>query len=266
MLKTRVLTALVMAGIGLMLLFLAPPPWFACLTALLLLGIGGREAGRLAGFDDETRSGLFAALLLSIAALLYFFVSAQILQLLLIFAAALWMILLLWLTRAQAGRDKTALKLFVLGCILMTAWIGAISLQQASPWLVLMLVIIIAAADIGAYFTGRAIGGPKLAPSISPGKTRSGALGGLLAAAVAAAVTATVLPQAPFGPMLAAMIGFGLALVSIGGDLFISLLKRQRAMKDTSSLLPGHGGVLDRFDSLGAALPLFALAWIWWGQ
>lgn len=266
MLRTRALTAVVLAGIGLMLLFLAPPPWFAGLTALLLLGLGGREAGRLAGFDREAHTGLFAGLLLVIGAAIYFLTSAQIQQLLLVFAATLWLILLLWLTRAQAGREKTGLKLFVLGSILLAAWIGAISLQQSSPWLVLMLVVIIAAADIGAYFTGRAIGGTKLAPSISPGKTRSGALGGLVAAAVVAAVAAAVMPQAPFNPLPAAVIGFGLALVSIGGDLFISLLKRQRGLKDTSSLLPGHGGVLDRFDSLGAALPLFALVWIWWGQ
>lgn len=266
MLKTRALTALVLAGIGLLLLFLVPPPWFAGLTALVLLGIGGREAGRLAGFDDERRCALFAGLLLAIGATLYLFSSAQIQQLLLIFAAALWLVLLLWLTHAQAGRKKTGIKLFVLGSILLSAWVGIIILQQGSPWLVLMLVVIIAAADIGAYFTGRAIGGPKLAPSISPGKTRSGAIGGLLAAAAVAAAAAVVLPQAPFGPLLAAPIGLGLALVSIGGDLFISLLKRQRGMKDTSSLLPGHGGLLDRFDSLGTALPLFALAWILWGQ
>ncbi|MGY6553479.1 MAG: phosphatidate cytidylyltransferase [Wenzhouxiangella sp.] len=266
MLKTRFLTALVLAALGLLLLFLAPPPWFAALTALLLLGIGGREAGRLAGFDDERRCALFAGLLLAIGAALYGFASTQSQQLLLVFAAALWLVLLLWLTRAQAGRDQIGIKLFVLGSILLSAWVGAISLQLGSPWLVLMLVVIIAAADIGAYFTGRAIGGPKLAPSISPGKTRSGAIGGLLAAAVVAAIAAAVLPQAPFTPILAATIGLGLALVSIGGDLFISLLKRQRGMKDTSALLPGHGGVLDRFDSLGAALPLFALAWMWWGQ
>lgn len=266
MLKTRALTALLLAGGGLVLLFLAPPPWFAALTALMLLGLGGREAGRLAGFDNPGPAIAFALLLLLLAAALYLLTTPPVQHLLLLSAALLWLILLLWLAQPQAGRQQQNLKLLILGSILLAAWIAAITLQQSSPWLVLMLVVIIAAADIGAYFTGRALGGPKLAPSISPGKTRSGAAGGLIAAAAVAAAAAILLPHSPFKPALAAVIGLILALVSIGGDLFISLLKRQRGLKDTSSLLPGHGGILDRFDSLGAALPLFALAWIWWGQ
>ncbi|MFU8831698.1 MAG: phosphatidate cytidylyltransferase, partial [Wenzhouxiangella sp.] len=75
-----------------------------------------------------------------------------------------------------------------------------------------------------------------------------------------------VMPHSPFLPIVAGILAGGLAIISMGGDLFISLLKRQRQMKDTSNLLPGHGGILDRFDSLAAALPFFALAIALWGQ
>jgi len=265
-LKERVITALIMAVVGLATLFLAPPPLFAVLAGVLLLGIGGWEAGRLAGLHETRHAAAFAALISGIGAALFLLGSAQLNQLLLLLVALLWLLLLSWLMRPLLGANRRLVKLVSLGCILLAAWLAVITLQQASPWLVLTLVIIIAAADIGAYFSGRAVGGPKLAPSISPGKTLSGAGGGLVAAAIAAALATWLLPHAPFGPWSAALIGLTLALLSIGGDLFISLLKRQRGLKDTSSLFPGHGGVLDRFDSLGAALPFFALAWLWWGQ
>ena len=257
------LTALVMAGVGLVVLFLAPPLLFAVLAGTLLLALGGWEAGRLAGFDPSRQAPVFAALLVGLGAWLLLLGNDELNRVLLLLAALLWLVLLCWLMRPALGAGLRAVKLLVLGLILLAAWLAAITLQLGSPWLVLMLVIIIAAADIGAYFTGRSLGGPKLAPSISPGKTLSGAIGGVVAAAAVAAGAAMMMPQAPFPPAPAALVAIVLALLSIGGDLFISLLKRQQGLKDTSALFPGHGGVLDRFDSLGAALPFFALAWLW---
>lgn len=262
MLRTRVITALVMAIIGLAALFLSPPPLFALLAGILLLGIGGWEAGRLAGLGSSERALTYACVLLACGALLFFMLPEPWITGLLLCGALLWLGLLFWLRRPQSAADGRTLKLVALGGILLTAWLSAVALQAGSPWLVLLLVIVVASADIGAYFSGRAIGGPKLAPSISPGKTRSGAVGGLLAASLATALAVTILPDAPFRPASAALLGLVLAAISIGGDLLISLLKRQRGIKDSSALLPGHGGVLDRFDSLSAALPFFALAWI----
>lgn len=266
MLKTRVVTALIMLAVGLAALFLAPPTLFAALAAVLLLGLGGWEAGRLAGLGETRQAPLFAALLLGLGAAVSLLTSAEMARWLLLLGALGWFCLLCWLAWPQAGKSLGAFKLLLLGAVLLAAWLAMIMLQQSSPWLVVMLVIVIAAADIGAYFTGKAIGGPKLAPAISPGKTLSGAVGGVLAAAAVAAGAAVMLPQAPFAIVPAAMIGTLLAVLSIGGDLSISLLKRQQGLKDTSAVFPGHGGVLDRFDSLGAALPFFALAWLWWGQ
>ena len=266
MLKTRVITALVMAVIGLSVLFLAPPLLFTALVALLLLGIGGWEAGRLAGLASDAAACAYAGLLLLVGLVLFLSLTPALVTGVLLGGAVLWLGLLFWLSSPTAGRDQCRLKLLLMGGVLLSAWLAASTLQAGSPWLVLLLVLIIAAADIGAYFSGRTIGGPKLAPAISPGKTRAGAIGGLLAATGITALAVMVLPDIPFSPALAAMIGLALAALSIGGDLLISLLKRQAGIKDSSALLPGHGGVLDRFDSLGAALPFFALTWLWWGQ
>ena len=266
MLKTRVVTAIIMVAVGLAALFLAPPPLFAALAAVLLLGLGGWEAGRMAGLEQSRQAPVFAAVLLGLGTAVFLLAGAEISRWLLLLGALGWLCLLCWLARPQAGQDLRALKLLLLGAVLLAAWLALVILQQGSPWLVVMPVVVIAAADIGAYFTGRSIGGPKLAPAISPGKTISGAVGGVLAAAAVAAGAAVALPQAPFALLPAAMIGTLLAVLSIGGDLSISLLKRQQGLKDTSAIFPGHGGVLDRFDSLGAALPFFALAWLWWGQ
>ncbi len=266
MLRARVLTAIVMVVAGASLLFLLPPLPFAIAAALLLLGVGGREAGRLAGLANPIHWLVYAVALLSAAATLHAVLEPDQRELVLTASALAWLGLMPWLARPEFGRRRTGLKLGALALILLGAWLALSVLQAQSPWLVVLLVVIIAAADIGAYFSGKTIGGPKLAPRISPGKTRAGAAGGLLAATIATVIAVSLLPERTFAPALAAVLGLVLAGLSIGGDLFISLLKRQQGIKDSSSLLPGHGGLLDRFDSLGAALPFFALAWLWWGQ
>jgi phosphatidate cytidylyltransferase len=265
-LKTRFLTAVAMAAIGLGLLFALPPALFSLAAAILLLGLGGREAGRLAGLPKPTQWIMFAAALVLMALPLHLLLKPEQYLAPLSLTTAAWLVLLLWLRAPHFGGKLRVLKLAALGVILLGAWFSVSLLQSHSPWLVLLVVSIIAAADIGAYFSGRAIGGAKLAPSISPGKTRAGALGGLLAATLVSGVAALAFPQLAFSTGLAAAVGLVLAAVSIGGDLLISLFKRQQGLKDSSSLLPGHGGLLDRFDSLGAALPFFALAWLWWAQ
>ena len=118
-------------------------------------------------------------------------------------------------------------------------------------------------ADTGAYFFGRTFGSHKLAPSISPGKTWEGAVGGGLTVIVYGFVFSSKLPAVlsdSFVLLLSALIL--LTVISIMGDLFESLLKRQAGLKDSSNVLPGHGGVLDRIDSLTSTLPLVALVWL----
>jgi len=252
----------VIATAGLAALFALPAAGFALLAGALLPLIGGWEAARLAGIDHPAGRWAFGGLL-GLAALLVFRTELEPTWLL-VAGCALWLCNFGWLARASAGRSGTpgviAAKIAVLAVILLTAWLALWQLQARSPWLVVLLVVVIAAADTGAYFSGRHFGGARLAPSISPGKTRAGAIGGLLAAAVLTPLAGAAIPITIFGGLQMAGLALVLALISIGGDLFISLLKRQRGLKDTSGALPGHGGILDRFDSLAAALPFYALA------
>jgi phosphatidate cytidylyltransferase len=124
------------------------------------------------------------------------------------------------------------------------------------PELVLWLLLLVIAADIGAFFAGRSLGRHKLAPRVSPGKTWEGALGGLLAVGLVALAGAVHLSLP-----VAAGVAFGCAvgIFSVIGDLTESMFKRAAGLKDSGSLLPGHGGILDRIDSLTAAAPLYAL-------
>jgi phosphatidate cytidylyltransferase len=123
---------------------------------------------------------------------------------------------------------------------------------------VIVLLLIVWASDIGAYMVGRAVGGPRLAPSISPGKTWSGAFGGLAGSAAIGLAAAAILGDAPVSwrpASLAILIG----IVSQAGDLFESLLKRHFGVKDSGTMIPGHGGLLDRLDALLTAAPMAAL-------
>lgn len=270
MLKTRVITAIIITSLGLTALFLMSATAFSILAAAVLLGIGGWEAARLAGLKRQASRLFYPALLLGLALLIHFKLAELSIVVWLLPGCLVWIGFLAWLGAPGWGKSDTlphrSLKLAGLGLLLLSAWLALSWLKATDPWLVLLLLVIIAAADVGAFFTGRTIGGPKLAPSISPGKTRSGALGGLVCAMALTALAASLIPTSPFNPLTAGLMALGLATLSIGGDLFISLLKRQRGIKDSSTLLPGHGGILDRFDSLGAALPWFALAVALWGS
>jgi phosphatidate cytidylyltransferase len=130
--------------------------------------------------------------------------------------------------------------------------------ENAGMRMVLYVMFVVWATDIGAYFTGRHVGGPKLAPAISPNKTWAGLGGGILAAGAIGGICASFVPY-PFSFAGCIGVGMVLAAVSQGGDLFESWLKRRVGVKDSGSLIPGHGGLLDRVDGLIAATPVYAL-------
>lgn len=152
---------------------------------------------------------------------------------------------------------------------LFCLWLGLYELRRIDPTLLLSAMALIWAADVGAYFVGRAYGRRKLAPRVSPGKSWEGALGGLALTLVLALAAVYLLPETPayagvFPRWLAERAGLAVMLVvavalvalSIIGDLFESLLKRSRGVKDSGRLFPGHGGVLDRIDALVPTMPL----------
>jgi phosphatidate cytidylyltransferase len=173
-------------------------------------------------------------------------------------AVAWWLVAFLWLAlRAQAGGPRAAAVAGFL--VLVPAGIGLSDLVRLQPngrLLLLYLLVLIASADVGAYFGGRLFGRHKLAPQVSPGKTWEGLVAGMLAAAGVAVAGASIFDM-PFWPWL--LLCLLVAIVSVIGDLTESMFKRHVGLKDSGRLLPGHGGLLDRIDSLTAAAPTFLL-------
>ena len=183
----------------------------------------------------------------------YFYVPAAILW---IVVVPLWMRLRWPLPQGAAGVAVGAL-------VLLPTWLALVQLRAVGAGTLVAVMAVAWIADTGAYFVGRAFGRHKLAPSISPGKTWEGAVGG--GAAVLAygfALAPKLPPVLGARPGLLALLIVAVTLMSVVGDLFESLLKRQAGLKDSSHVLPGHGGVLDRIDSLTSILPLSALIWL----
>ncbi|MNH04774.1 Phosphatidate cytidylyltransferase [compost metagenome] len=164
---------------------------------------------------------------------------------------------------------SAACRLLIGLLVLLPAWQGLVLLKHwpLGNWLILSVMVLVWAADIGAYFSGRAFGKRKLAPQVSPGKSWEGVYGGL-AVSLLITLGVGISRDWGFGQILLGLLGAALLVMSsVVGDLTESMFKRRSGIKDSSNLLPGHGGVLDRIDSLTAAIPIFAVL-LWaaeWG-
>lgn len=262
MLKTRIITALVIAALLIPAIFLLDSWSWALLTAVIT-GIAGWEYARLCGFcpAGQLRFGALVTGLAMLAVVLL--TPAQLRfsgQIMLWCSIAFWLGLVPFWLRSR-WQVKTHWKMALVGLvILLPTWFALIDLRERGPGWLFGALLLVALADIAAYFSGRAFGKRKLAPSISPGKTWEGAYGAMLATTLLALLAQWSMVSPDVSKMiLIALVMPLLTLVSIAGDLFESLLKRQAGMKDSSQLLPGHGGVLDRIDSHTAALPLMAM-------
>lgn len=191
----------------------------------------------------------------------------ELLNYLLPVAVLWWLLAALWLRWPQLGRNWVAFK-FVLGLwVLLPTWLALAALHgraEQGPEYALFIVVLMWFADSGAYFAGKAFGKHKLAPRVSPGKTWEGVAGGMTSSALLAVFAGPWFGWS--GGQLLAFVALALvcAAISIVGDLFFSLLKRHQNLKDTGVLFPGHGGILDRIDSLLAAVPVFyfGLSWL----
>lgn len=270
MLKQRIITALILLALILPAVFAVSPIYFA-LFALAAVTAAMWEWARLLRF--ESRGAIACALILCMvcAALWFTGMKPHLLQSLHIAAVAAWGgMLILSLPQARfpafllQGAGRALHVLFAL-LVLSAGWSVLVLAQRRGAFFALSMIALVAAADIAAYFAGKAYGKHKLAPNISPGKTREGAIGGL-AGAVALALACYGWQATYFAALghqssliVMVMLTLLLAAVSICGDLFESLLKRQAGAKDSSHLLPGHGGVLDRIDAL---IPVMPLAWL----
>ncbi len=262
MLKQRVVTALVLSALLLGVLLAAPISIFnACMA--LVCALAAWEWAALAQLPAWAR-GVFVAAILATAWFIFAH-APQILALAWMSALVVWALALVWVSRypryASQWANKPVRSLIGLGALLPTllAFWFLRQQEQGIGWVVLLLVVV-ATADSGAYFAGRAFGRHKLAPQVSPGKSWEGVLGGWIGALMLAAGLSIFSPSLSLLTCL--LLVMPAAMISVLGDLLESMLKREAGVKDSGSLLPGHGGFLDRIDGLTAAAPVFALSYV----
>jgi phosphatidate cytidylyltransferase len=252
-LNVRLATAGALIAVLLAALLLLPAPWRAAL-AVLLAAFGGLEWARLCRLSPPAAWLYGIAVALAVAGAYYSNWSMPVF----IVSAVFWICVApAWMWRGVSASYNSLLR--AAGLVVLVPAALAIALLPGVQ--VVLILALVSLADTGAYFAGNAWGRHKLAPSISPGKTREGAIGGLAVALVYAIICGVFVEGIAWVPYLfsAALI----AVLSIVGDLFESALKRQAGAKDSGTLLPGHGGILDRIDSATATLPVAALLIPW---
>ncbi|TBR38757.1 MULTISPECIES: phosphatidate cytidylyltransferase [Dyella] len=264
MLLQRTITALLLAPLAILMILWPPTGVFALIGAAAFLAAMW-EWTRLAGLKDYAVRGGLLALTAAIFAGLWVMRGNALWPILLGVGVAWWAVVCLWLRHFAFGaaptRENQMLKLGAGALVIIPAWVAALTIHGSQPyghWWMFLALAIVWCADIGAYFSGRAFGRRKLAPTISPGKTWAGVYGAFVAGALCAGIGGWLLDVR--GGALAGLLVLSAVTVvaSIIGDLLESLMKRHAAVKDSGNLFPGHGGLLDRLDSVFAALPVFA--------
>ena len=270
MLKQRVITAIILTTIFLSALFGLSPTYFPIFIGVVVL-IGAWEWANLssfAAFWQRTIYTLFiAAVLLVLAKYLGLFetdsrLNLDLIKSILLVACGWWALALLLVQGYPSSAilwGHKVIRLFIGVLVLTPTWLALIYVhsQPQGAWLVVIIAGAVAAADIGGYFAGRKFGKRKLAPAVSPGKTWEGFVGGQISSLVLAALLA-YFSGSNIGLVLAVIVPT--SLFSVLGDLLESMVKRHAGVKDSGVILPGHGGILDRVDSITAAAPVFALA------
>uniref|UniRef100_UPI0040478A6D phosphatidate cytidylyltransferase n=1 Tax=Polynucleobacter sp. TaxID=2029855 RepID=UPI0040478A6D len=274
MLKTRVITAIALLGIFLPVLWFAPLMYLGALIAIVIT-LAAWEWWRLLFPDNQRRAFSYAGLcLLNLVAWLMY-ADIEAVKVLLWLTLGFWLLVVPFIMKQslQLSLQSWRWPLAAIGLFILPAcWFALMHLRAVSMALFLSVLILVWAADIGAYFAGKAFGKNKLAKQLSPGKSIEGAIGGYLLVMVIGVLGATLFADHPytqdnFFALIQSSWGWsGMILMitlcvamSIQGDLFESQLKRVAGVKDSSALLPGHGGFLDRIDALLPVLPLAGL-------
>lgn len=266
MLKQRVLTALILAPLTIWALFALPETGFIILL-LAIFSLAAWELGGLAGLSQPGPRLFYVVGMFALMGATGFYATLQdrILDILYLVITAFWMLALaglFYFHHHTVKRSGFSLFRLLAGIgIVLGPFVALLVLRHREPYgpqWVMYLLLLIWVADSGAYFAGRAFGRHKLLYNVSPGKSREGAAGGLLSCLLLALIAGWWFELVGLTYLWFIAISLVVVVFSVAGDLVESLFKRQAGVKDSGHILPGHGGILDRIDSLTAAAPVFA--------
>ncbi len=284
MLKQRIITALILAPAAISAIFYLPINYFAILL-MAIVGIGSWEWARFMGLVDTIQRLSYVVMTSAIIAALWVLLPVDDTWLVITgvqheITSILWLSVIWWLFAALLmflypkssafwANNKFIIALF--GWLtLVPTWLAFMVLRTNSylldefqgAQLLMYLFMLVWSADVGAYFVGKSLGKRKLMPNVSPGKTIEGFLGGVVCAGILTVIVGLSLEWSSDKFMTALLVTLLITSISVLGDLTESMFKRQAGVKDSGTILPGHGGILDRIDSLTATAPVFALCYI----
>lgn len=283
MLKQRILTALVLLPVALACIFFLNPAGFA-VFATVVLGMGAWEWSPLMGVRKLCGRIAYTVLIVALIAIIYLLAPlgslwtdaglSNVMLIPIVLGVVWWVlasIMVLNFPRSRILWERSRIYVGVFGVlVLVPAWAALVSVRTLhfdlnplfGAWAVLYIFALVWAADVGAYAAGRLLGKRKMIPAVSPNKTIEGLCGGIVLAFIVMVIVAQVVPVPRELYLGFYMVGLATVIISVFGDLSESMFKRCAGVKDSGSILPGHGGVLDRIDSLTSALPVFALGYL----
>lgn len=256
----RIKTAVILVIIVGVALFASDTPWL--FVPLLAVGvtIAAHEWTKLMPAQRKPMHFVLLVLLLTMISLLF----PKMWLIWWLMSVVIWLMALAWVWQYPTRTQWYGRRLMTMGVIILTAAITAMFyLWQQSPWWLMYVFILVWCADSGAYFVGRKFGKTKMAPNVSPNKSMQGLYGGLtVGMGVALFISMYWLKYTGSVLLVFMLLSAMTIMASVLGDLFESMLKRRAGIKDSGTVLPGHGGVLDRIDSLLSATPIFALGYL----
>lgn len=266
MLYQRILTAIPLAAFVFWIIFFQPTTVFFYFLLFVVI-VSGYEWAKLSGINNKILRLLFAVLVTSVTWSIPQYLSEYILWL--IYVSVLWWFSISYFLKFAVPKPASSKlkldKIFIAFVVLPAAALAMQKIHampQGADWLFYALALVWL-ADIGAYFSGKKFGKNKLAPNISPGKTKEGLFGAVIATSIYTLIASYYFELDTERSALLVLLSVILTFVSVSGDLYFSFLKREAGVKDSGNILPGHGGILDRIDSVLAAMPFFVVGYNW---